>query len=214
MPTTRMFLPAGPSNPILFPLGWLTRQFICLQIQKYRIELDSPPLSLVGSTNRKMMLIFFQINWISMGHSKLQSHGDLSGEFVRVNFVRKVLCSLWSLVGAVLLASLAIGAEAPEQDAINHLLQFVEISRCTFLRIGVAYNSKSAVKHIKQKYDYFKNRIRTAEDFIALAATKSELSGRPYFVLCEKAKEVPTATWLHEELQEYRKTRKDRSGGS
>jgi len=148
-----------------------------------------------------------------MGHSKLQSHVDLSGEFMRVNFVRKVLCSLWSLVGAVLLASLAIGAEAPEQDAINHQLQFVETSRCTFLRNGVEYNSKSAVNHIKEKYDYFKNQIRTAEDFIALAATKSELSGRPYFVRCEKAKEVPTATWLHEELHEYSKTRKDTSRG-
>jgi Family of unknown function (DUF5329) len=49
--------------------------------------------------------------------------------------------------GQVLLASLAIGAEAPEQDAISHLLQFVETSRCTFLRNGVEYNSKSAVKH-------------------------------------------------------------------
>jgi len=137
-----------------------------------------------------------------------------SGEFMQVNFVRKVLCSLCPLVGAVLLASLAIGAEAPEQDAINHLLQFVETSRCTFLRNGVEYDSKSAVNHIKEKYDYFKNQIRTAEDFIALAATKSELSGRPYFVRCEKAKEVPTATWLHEELQQYRKTRKDTSRGS
>jgi len=134
---------------------------------------------------------------------------------MRVNFVRKVLCSLCPLVGAVLLASLAaIGAEAPEQDEINHLLQFVETSRCTFLRNGVEYNSKSAMNHIKEKYDYFKNQIRTAEDFIALAATKSELSGRPYFVRCEKAKEVPTATWLHEELQQYRKTRKDTSRGS
>ena len=97
---------------------------------------------------------------------------------------------------------------------INHLLQFVETSRCTFLRNGVEYNSKSAVNHIKQKYDYFKNQIRTAEDFVALAATKSELSGRPYFVRCENGKEMPTATWLREELQEYRKTRKDTSRGS
>src|SRR5215475_8814227 len=132
---------------------------------------------------------------------------------MRVNFVRKVRYSLSSLVGAVLLASFAMGAETLEQDAINHLLQFVETSRCTFLRNGVEYDSKSAVNHIKEKYDYFKRQIHTAEDFIALAATKSELSGRPYFVRCEKAKEVPTATWLHEELQQYRKTRKDTSRG-
>jgi hypothetical protein len=130
---------------------------------------------------------------------------------MRVNFVRKVRYSLSSLVGAVLLASFAIGAETPEQDAINHLLQFVETSRCTFLRNGVEYDSKGAVNHIKEKYDYFKRQIHTAEDFIALAATKSELSGRPYFVRCEKGKEMPAANWLHEELQDYRKTTKDKS---
>ena len=131
---------------------------------------------------------------------------------MRVSFVRKVRCSL--LVGAVLLASVAIGAETPEQDAINHLLQFVETSRCTFLRNGAEYDSKSAVNHIKEKYDYFKSQIHTAEDFIALAATKSELSGRLYFVRCEKGKEMPTANWLHEELQDYRKTTKDKSQAS
>src|SRR5215813_2550355 len=81
--TTRMFLPAGPSNPILFLLGWLTRQFICLQIQKYRIELDSPPLSLVGSTNRKMMLTIFS--------NKLDFHGAVS----------KLQSQQWILVGRI-----------------------------------------------------------------------------------------------------------------
>jgi Family of unknown function (DUF5329) len=38
------------------------------------------------------------------------------------------------------------------------------------------------MNYIKKKYDYFKTQIHTAEDFIALAATKSELSGRPYLV--------------------------------
>jgi hypothetical protein len=130
---------------------------------------------------------------------------------MRVNFERKVRCSLGSLVGAVLLASFVMGAETPEQDAINHLLQFVETSGCTFIRNGVKYDSKSAVHHIKEKYDYFKSQIHTAEDFIALAATKSELSGKLYFVRCEKGKEMPTANWLHEELQDYRKATKDKS---
>ena len=146
-----------------------------------------------------------------MGHFKVTNNPSV--DLVRIVRAGKVLCSLCPLVSAVLLASLAIGVEAPEQDAIHHLLQFVETSSCTFLRNGVEYDSKSAVNHIKQKYDYFKNQIRTAEDFIALAATKSELSGRPYFVRCGKAKEIPTASWLHEELQEYRKTRTDKSRG-
>ena len=66
----------------------------------------------------------------------------------------------------------------------------------------------------QKKYDYFKSKIHTAEDFIALAATKSELSGRPYFVRCQKGKEMPTANWLHEELQDYGKTTKDKSRAS
>jgi len=40
------------------------------------------------------------------------------------------------------------------------------------------HSGKEAAEHIRKKYAHFKDQIATAEDFIALSATKSELSGK------------------------------------
>ena len=108
---------------------------------------------------------------------------------------RRAIC-VSAVVVAALLGSLAAGIETLEQDAINHLIRFVETSSCTFLRNGSEYDSRKAADHIKQKYNYFGRRIHTADDFIAFAATKSELSGRPYLVRCGEGDEIPAAKWL------------------
>lgn len=115
-----------------------------------------------------------------------------------------------SLTVAICLANFAQGEDTQEQRSINHLLNFVETSQCTFVRNGVDHDSRNAADHIKKKYNYFKNKIHTADDFIALAATKSELSGRPYFVRCEQGKTILSADWLREELEAYRKAIKKR----
>ena len=46
--------------------------------------------------------------------------------------------------------------------------------------------------------------ITTPEDFIAKAATKSELSGKPYLVRLEDGTEQELATWLTARLAEWR----------
>jgi hypothetical protein len=85
-------------------------------------------------------------------------------------------------------------------------LDFVANSDCAFIRNGSSYNSKEAAAHIKAKYDYFQNEIKTAEDFIRLAGSKSQFSGRPYLVRTKYGTEMETADWLGEELKEYRKS--------
>ena len=50
-----------------------------------------------------------------------------------------------------------------------------------------------------KKYDYYKNRITSTEDFILYSATKSTMSGEPYRVICN-GKSMHTAEWLKEEL--------------
>ena len=114
---------------------------------------------------------------------------------------------LCSLAFAIFLPSFALGANASEQDAINHLLRFVERSQCTFIRNGIEYDSKDAVAQMKRKYNYFKSKIHTADDFITLAATKSELSGRPYFARCGQDKGITSEDWLRKELDAYRESR-------
>jgi len=87
---------------------------------------------------------------------------------------------------------------------IDHLFNFIAASPCAFIRNGVSYEGKAAVDHINDKYDYYRDDIHSAEDFIALAATKSELTGKPYLVQCD-ADTMPAADWLTKELATFRK---------
>lgn len=86
---------------------------------------------------------------------------------------------------------------------IDHLIGFIAGSPCLFIRNGVVYDGAQAVGHIKDKYEYYSADIRSAEDFIARAASKSEWSGKPYFVQCGAA-EIPAAQWLTQELSAFR----------
>jgi hypothetical protein len=92
------------------------------------------------------------------------------------------------------------------QEEIDHLLNYVEITACKYERNGTIHHGKKAVKHIKNKYDYFEDDIKTAEDFIQYSATKSTFSGDYYHILCDNQPPVRSKDWLLEELKKYRKT--------
>lgn len=94
-------------------------------------------------------------------------------------------------------------AFADMESEINHLLNYVEKSSCSFIRNGSAHSGPDARDHIVKKYNYFKDRINSTEQFIEYAATKSTMSGKRYKVLCD-SKEYLTAQWLNDELQKYR----------
>ncbi len=91
---------------------------------------------------------------------------------------------------------------------VTYLLDFVAKSDCTFIRNGKSYPPKEASEHMKGKYEHFKKEIKTAEDFIRLAASKSLVSGQPYRVKTKDGKEIECATWLGKILDDYRKSRK------
>jgi hypothetical protein len=93
-------------------------------------------------------------------------------------------------------------AASPEAE-IDHLLNFIAGSPCAFIRNGVAYDGAQAVDHIKDKYQHYREDIRSAEDFIALAASKSAMSGNPYLVQCDAA-QMLAAEWLTQELSAFR----------
>jgi hypothetical protein len=90
-------------------------------------------------------------------------------------------------------------ADAGTKEEVNHLLRYIQQSDCVFTRNGKEHTGVEALEHIRMKYDYVKSRVKTAEDFIDYAATKSSLSGKPYLVRCE-GEELPTAKWLRAKL--------------
>jgi hypothetical protein len=95
------------------------------------------------------------------------------------------------------------GAESLEQT-IAFLLHRIETADATFIRNGQAHTQQEAVAHVRAKYEHFKEQIKTPEDFIRLAATKSLLTGQPYLVRTRDGKETPLSTWLSNALREHR----------
>ena len=114
------------------------------------------------------------------------------------------------VVGVAALLGFAVAladSPAPSQPeaSIEYMLARVANSDVVFLRNGKAHTPAEAVDHMRLKYEYYEERIRTPEGFIRWAATKSVLSGRPYKIRDESG-EVPAAEWMHRLLAEYRES--------
>src|SRR4051812_33352173 len=110
------------------------------------------------------------------------------------------------LVAALLIlfqGTVAVRADSTA-DEIAYLLTFIRESPCTFIRNGSEYDGAAAADHVNAKYQHFKGEIKTAEEFIDRAATKSLMSGEPYQVQCGNAPRIAAAEWLRGALGSYR----------
>ena len=142
----------------------------------------------------------------SLGWKILRAHHERSRERATTH-----LDKLREMFSCVLLAvalgfSQGSGADVPpwQTGEVEHLLAYLQYSDCQMIRNGKVYDSKDGVKHVRRKYDYFRNKISSTEEFIDYAATKSLRSGQSYQVLCPGFEPVPSADWLREELKIYR----------
>jgi len=104
----------------------------------------------------------------------------------------------------LLITLLVLPAFADTASEIDHLLNYVKKTECAYIRNGTEHKGADAVAHIKKKYNYFKDEIKTAEDFIRLSATKSTMSGRKYMIQCPGEPKIESGKWLLEELKRYR----------
>jgi hypothetical protein len=93
------------------------------------------------------------------------------------------------------------------QGEISHLLDYLADSGCAFQRSGNWYDAGAARKHLEMKLDYLQQRemVKSAEDFLKLAATSSSMYGDVYKVRCGNGAPVPSAEWLGAELARLRR---------
>ncbi|SFZ98274.1 hypothetical protein MNB_SV-5-1787 [hydrothermal vent metagenome] len=104
----------------------------------------------------------------------------------------------------LIMSLLVLPALADTTEEINHLINYVKTSKCSYIRDGKTYTGSEGAKHITAKYDYYKDKINTAEDFIRLSATKSILLGTKYYIECPGSPKVESKKWLLEELKKFR----------
>ncbi|MBA1243751.1 DUF5329 family protein [Pseudomonas japonica] len=118
------------------------------------------------------------------------------------------ISAYWGAACIVLVAlATHAGAQATpsSEEEIHKLLAFVEYSECQFVRNGKEFRGPEARAHLEKKLDYLeeKHLIGSAEDFIDLAATKSNASGLPYEVRCADGSHRANV-WLREALERLR----------
>jgi len=105
--------------------------------------------------------------------------------------------------------SWAAAPPAAARAEIERLLAFVANSGCQFNRNGTWYPAPEASAHLAEKERYLAQRgqITSAEDFIAKAATKSSMTGKPYTVRCGSEPVIASDEWLTAELRRFRQGR-------
>jgi hypothetical protein len=111
---------------------------------------------------------------------------------------------------ALLLGCMAVLAQAApsasEQKLIDTLIQRVsQMKTVTFMRNGKAHDADDAAKHMRAKFDHFKDEIATAEDFIDRCASRSEMTGKAYQVKMPNGSMKDASEFLNAELRTLRK---------
>jgi len=91
----------------------------------------------------------------------------------------------------------------PERVKIEALITHLEtLDGARFVRNGSDYDSKTAAKFLRGKWQAQEKQIKTAPDFIAKAASSSATSGKPYLIRLPGAPETPCADYLTARLKE------------
>ncbi len=92
-----------------------------------------------------------------------------------------------------------------ETVLIERLIALVGSSKeVIFIRNGTEATPDAAARHLRDKYDYFRMDISTADDFIRLCGTRSEVTKRPYEVRFSDGYKQPAAEWLGAQLKKMR----------
>jgi hypothetical protein len=120
---------------------------------------------------------------------------------IRIGLVKHLL---QFSIGALALALLTSAKAESTDETIHYLLNYIAESHATFIRNGTTHTPMEAMEHVKAKYEHFKNDIKTPEDFIRLAASKSLLTGKPYLVRPTGGEERHLDEWLTEALKAHR----------
>jgi hypothetical protein len=108
-----------------------------------------------------------------------------------------------ALLFALIAGSLSAVANPPsEKEKIESLIRAVEgLKDAKFIRNGSEYDSSSAAKFLRRKWEANSKEIVTARDFIGKAASISSTSGKPYLIRLKDGKVVKCGDYLAGELK-------------
>lgn len=104
----------------------------------------------------------------------------------------------------------APGTREEENRKIARLIERVGETDLVFIRNGTEHSAGDAAKHMKRKWDYAGDRIRTLDQFIEKLASHSSNTGKPYRVRLPEGQTLLAGVWLRKlakELEEEEETK-------
>jgi hypothetical protein len=112
----------------------------------------------------------------------------------------KIYAVLLPLLAAVFLAAAPL---LSEDQKIAMLIEYVRtLNGSVFIRNGSEYAPDKAAEHLAMKRKNAGTRVKSAEDFIEVIASKSYLSGKPYLVRLKDGTVVTAKDLLSGKLKE------------
>jgi hypothetical protein len=89
-------------------------------------------------------------------------------------------------------------------NEINYLLDLIENSSLSFERNGQKGSGKNAAKVLRYKFNQYRNKIHTTEDFIEKVASFSSHTNKSYYVSIPEGERFLLKDLLYTELKKLR----------
>ena len=106
------------------------------------------------------------------------------------------------LIIFLLLVTEATASHMSDSQKIRALLMAIERSNLVFIRNGVEHSAREAREHLERKLSRAGSRIGTAEQFIQHIASRSSVTGTPYYVKYPDGSTIEVSVWLRRKLKE------------
>lgn len=108
-------------------------------------------------------------------------------------------------IGCLLLGLAAVLRAAEPRVEIEGLLTYVQqLDGAVFIRNGSEHTAAEAAAHMRMKWEKQTDKVKSAEDFIALCGTQSLLSGERYRIRFKGGRTRDSAEVLRDKLAELR----------
>jgi hypothetical protein len=105
-------------------------------------------------------------------------------------------------LATIALATRADELPAAEKARIEKLIEHIKgLKDAVFVRNDVEYDAATAARFLQGKWDANAAEIRTAEQFIDIAASVSSTTGKPYRIRFKDGKEFKSGDYLKKRLK-------------
>jgi hypothetical protein len=102
------------------------------------------------------------------------------------------------------LVVVAYAQDVSETAKIQYLIAYIEtLEGAKFIRNGLEYDARSASSHLRLKLKTAGNKVKTAEDFIKLCASKSSITGEPYLMRLADGTTVKSEVFFRNKLKTF-----------